>query len=512
MPATPYSRWCGVSLCPFAFKGSAAGLSHPPARSQVDMKFFADLASELGLGSSFISRASNEPTAIANGSPCLCGNAGPEWGPLVSCESCRKGWHPRCVGLHLSTTSAYRCALCRARDVDPFLIHLPNDLACYFEPVPHQPVQPVRPWCTGILGSALIGAHRRHAGVDVTLSPDQIAMLNYKRNTGKPPYVLRISSFLGTPRKKLHNHRWPLQPSVSVNMNVLQVRLALQLPTPSLACCIHARGLVRVQGLATGTTPCMLVLQCSAPLARLGGLCASPCPPTPVPPPPAVPPCRPQLSHAPPMWDGRSTNDRNIDLPLEVPAHLLVPGKNRIYFTASDPEPHILVAELLVRRSAEQLKQEVFSKRTLSTQVARAHVRASFDRMGLGGSADADDDDEIEASSVQLTLHCPLTRMRIALPCRGVGCSHIECFDLDAYMQACACVGRAGLVCGQTCLCCCRAAPPGFTARAHSPHSCAGSGRRPQPKVAVPDVFHLLQARQASRLLMATRYPRSSPG
>jgi E3 SUMO-protein ligase PIAS1 len=138
------------------------------------------------------------------------------------------------------------------------------------------------------------------------------------------------------------------------------------------------------------------------------------------------------------VWDGRSTNDRNIDLPLEVPAHLLMVGSNRIFFTANDPEPHVLVAEILVRQSAEQLQREVLSKRTLSTHVARAHARASFDRMGLGAGMGADDDDGIEASSVQLTLQCPLTRMRIGIPARGVGCSHIECFDLDAFMQACA--------------------------------------------------------------------------
>jgi hypothetical protein len=224
LPPPPYSRLC-VGFVRLLLL-TAAGLSRPSVRPQDDLKFFADLASELGLGSSYASRASHEHRTTSNWAPCLCGNAGPEFGPLISCDSCRKGWHLRCVGLHSSTTSSYRCALCRARDVDPFLIHLPNDLVCSFEAGPQQLLQPVRPSWTGIVGSELIGASRRQASVEVTLSPEQIAMLNYKRSTGKPPYVLRLSSFLGTPRKKLHNHRWPLQPSVSVNMSVLQVRVA----------------------------------------------------------------------------------------------------------------------------------------------------------------------------------------------------------------------------------------------------------------------------------------------
>ena len=122
-----------------------------------------------------------------------------------------------------------------------------------------------------------------------------------------------------------------------------------------------------------------------------------------------------------------------MDLPLQVPVHMLQQGQNRIVFVASDPEPHVLVAEIVVRLSAEQIKQEVIANRTLPLSVAKAHVHASFDRMGV--QSDFGDDDEIEASSVQLTLHCPLTRMRLGIPARGVGCSHIEAFDLDAFLQ-----------------------------------------------------------------------------
>jgi hypothetical protein len=81
------------------------------------------------------------------------------------------------------------------------------------------------------------------------------------------------------------------------------------------------------------------------------------------------------MSHAPPVWDGRSTNDRNIDLPLEVPVTLLASGRNRIHLTATDPEPHILVAEILVLRSAEQLQQEVCHMNDLNTRHTRREAR-----------------------------------------------------------------------------------------------------------------------------------------
>jgi hypothetical protein len=88
------------------------------------------------------------------------------------------------MGLMQSTASTYRCALCRARDFDPFFIHLPNDLACYFERGPQQPTQPVRPASTGTLGSALIGGQRKQVSIDVTRFVDQLAMLD--SSTTKP--------------------------------------------------------------------------------------------------------------------------------------------------------------------------------------------------------------------------------------------------------------------------------------------------------------------------------------
>jgi E3 SUMO-protein ligase PIAS1 len=44
-------------------------------------------------------------------------------------------------------------------------------------------------------------------------------------------------------------------------------------------------------------------------------------------------------------------------------------------------------------------------------------------------------DPDIEATSLILSLKCPLSYMRLNNPCRGVGCSHIQCFDAKSYLQ-----------------------------------------------------------------------------
>ncbi|KAJ9134469.1 Miz sp-ring zinc finger [Pleurostoma richardsiae] len=44
-------------------------------------------------------------------------------------------------------------------------------------------------------------------------------------------------------------------------------------------------------------------------------------------------------------------------------------------------------------------------------------------------------DSEIEMSSQVLSLKCPLSYMRLDVPCRSTNCSHIQCFDVTSYLQ-----------------------------------------------------------------------------
>ncbi|KAK4123893.1 hypothetical protein N657DRAFT_690543 [Parathielavia appendiculata] len=44
-------------------------------------------------------------------------------------------------------------------------------------------------------------------------------------------------------------------------------------------------------------------------------------------------------------------------------------------------------------------------------------------------------DDDVVATSQNLSLKCPLSYMRLQLPCRGVSCNHIQCFDATSYLQ-----------------------------------------------------------------------------
>jgi E3 SUMO-protein ligase PIAS1 len=44
-------------------------------------------------------------------------------------------------------------------------------------------------------------------------------------------------------------------------------------------------------------------------------------------------------------------------------------------------------------------------------------------------------DPDVVATSQVLSLKCPLSYMRLDVPCRSVSCSHIQCFDATSYLQ-----------------------------------------------------------------------------
>ena len=128
-------------------------------------------------------------------------------------------------------------------------------------------------------------------------------------------------------------------------------------------------------------------------------------------------------------WDGHNYKDRNEDLPLLVPRTLLRAGRNRISISSADPQSHIAVLVLTEAKTVAQIVEGVRRDHTLMPSAAAAHMKATF-----GTGADPDDDD-IVAGPARLPLTCPLTHTRLTLPARGVSCRHLECFDLEAYVD-----------------------------------------------------------------------------
>ncbi|KAI2668009.1 E3 SUMO-protein ligase PIAS4-A [Labeo rohita] len=47
----------------------------------------------------------------------------------------------------------------------------------------------------------------------------------------------------------------------------------------------------------------------------------------------------------------------------------------------------------------------------------------------------SDPENEISTTGLQVSLICPLAKMRMSVPCRARGCAHLQCFDASFYLQ-----------------------------------------------------------------------------
>ncbi|KAL2262097.1 hypothetical protein VTK26DRAFT_2499 [Humicola hyalothermophila] len=70
----------------------------------------------------------------------------------------------------------------------------------------------------------------------------------------------------------------------------------------------------------------------------------------------------------------------------------------------------------------------------IETLVARINKKIRRESVVSEISKKASDPDVV-ATSQNLSLKCPLSYMRLNLPCRALSCNHIQCFDATSYLQ-----------------------------------------------------------------------------
>lgn len=133
------------------------------------------------------------------------------------------------------------------------------------------------------------------------------------------------------------------------------------------------------------------------------------------------------LQQAAQAWDGHAYKDRNEDKPLVVPRNLLRVGSNRITITSFDPQGHILFLAVTETLTPNLVVEQVKSDKMMPYLVAHRHMKKSF--------GEWDENDDLVPGPAVLPLTCPLTMTRLTTPARGQKCRHLECFDLNAYIE-----------------------------------------------------------------------------
>ncbi|CAK1546117.1 unnamed protein product [Leptosia nina] len=113
------------------------------------------------------------------------------------------------------------------------------------------------------------------------------------------------------------------------------------------------------------------------------------------------------------------------------------PGRNTIQITVSACCcSHLFVLQLVHRPSVRSVLQGLLRKRLLTADHCIAKIKMNFNQTSNNnGTNTPNDRDSIEQTALKVSLKCPITFKKITLPARGHECKHIQCFDLESYLQ-----------------------------------------------------------------------------
>ncbi|KAJ3610738.1 hypothetical protein NHX12_022829 [Muraenolepis orangiensis] len=117
--------------------------------------------------------------------------------------------------------------------------------------------------------------------------------------------------------------------------------------------------------------------------------------------------------------------------------HVCQPGRNTIQITVTACCcSHLFVLQLVHRPSVRSILQGLLKKRLLPAEHCITKIKRNFSSVAVStGSSSLNGEDIVEQTSIKVSLKCPVTFRRIELPARGHDCKHVQCFDLESYLQ-----------------------------------------------------------------------------
>uniref|UniRef100_A0A4W3HA06 Zinc finger, MIZ-type containing 1a n=1 Tax=Callorhinchus milii TaxID=7868 RepID=A0A4W3HA06_CALMI len=117
--------------------------------------------------------------------------------------------------------------------------------------------------------------------------------------------------------------------------------------------------------------------------------------------------------------------------------HVCQPGRNTIQITVTACCcSHLFVLQLVHRPTVRSVLQGLLKKRLLPAEHCITKIKRNFSSVAASsGNATLNGEDGVEQTAIKVSLKCPITFRRIQLPARGHDCKHVQCFDLESYLQ-----------------------------------------------------------------------------
>ncbi|XP_068166118.1 zinc finger MIZ domain-containing protein 2-like [Antennarius striatus] len=111
-------------------------------------------------------------------------------------------------------------------------------------------------------------------------------------------------------------------------------------------------------------------------------------------------------------------------------------GRNTIQITVTACCcSHLFVLQLVHRPSVRSVLHGLMKKRLLPAEHCVTKIKRNFSSGSIPGTPGLNGEDGVEQTAIRVSLKCPITFRRIQLPTRGHDCRHIQCFDLESYLQ-----------------------------------------------------------------------------
>ncbi|XP_022802721.1 zinc finger MIZ domain-containing protein 2-like [Stylophora pistillata] len=125
-----------------------------------------------------------------------------------------------------------------------------------------------------------------------------------------------------------------------------------------------------------------------------------------------------------------------LHYPMKKPLYLknvCTPGRTTIQISVTACCcSHVFVFQLVHRPSVSSVLQSLLRKRLLPAEHLIHRVKRNFP---LSSCTAGGTDDSVEQKAIKVSLTCSITFRRITLPVRGHDCKHIQCFDLESYLD-----------------------------------------------------------------------------
>ena len=129
--------------------------------------------------------------------------------------------------------------------------------------------------------------------------------------------------------------------------------------------------------------------------------------------------------------------DRGVEKASHKPLYLknvCQPDSNKIQITVSACCcSHLFLLQLVHRPTVQSVIRGLLRRRLLPAEACTAKIKRNFGAISGYNSVPGGEVD-VEQTAITVSLKCPISFRRMALPARGAECKHILCFDLETYL------------------------------------------------------------------------------